>query len=109
MFGGTGSPLQAVIFGDQGEVSPSQVKTPSVVKITMTDSTAIGRRLGARSPRPKRNGIRNRKPMPRTGATRIATVSHSGGMSDRTPKVHRNGQSGRGLAPGTVGSGGPEG
>ncbi len=36
-------------------------------------------------------------------------VSASGGLSDSKANSHRNGHSGRGLAPGSVGSGGPVG
>ena len=39
---------------------PRYVSTPSTVKITMTDSTATGRRLGARSPRLLTNGTSSR-------------------------------------------------
>ena len=36
-------------------------------------------------------------------------VSASAGLSDSRPNSHRNGHSGRGLAPASVGSGGPVG
>ena len=36
-------------------------------------------------------------------------VSAAGGLSDSKANSHRNGHSGRGLAPGSVGSGGPVG
>src|SRR5262249_34054008 len=41
-----------------------------------------------------------------TGNTSMMNVSAAGGLSDRRPKSQRNGHSGRGLAPGMVGSGG---
>src|SRR5947209_3087493 len=106
MFSGTGSPLQAVITGDQGAVAPWYVRTPSTAKVTTTTSTATGRRLGARSPRLDTNGTRNRATIKMAGNTRITNVSAQAGLSDKTPNSHRNGHSGRGLAPPRVGLGG---
>src|SRR5262245_65784650 len=40
------------------------------------------------------------------GNTRMMKVSAAGGLSDKSANSHRNGHSGRGLAPGSVGSGG---
>ena len=44
-----------------------------------------------------------------TGKTRMMNVSRPGGLSDKRPNSHKNGQSGRGLAPASVGSGGSDG
>src|SRR6201995_484488 len=75
----------------------------------MTDSTATGLRLGARSPRLLTNGTANRTTIRITGNTRMMNVSADGGLSDRRAKSHRNGHSGLGVAPGSVGSGAPVG
>src|SRR5262249_25880002 len=107
IFSGTGSPLQAVITGDQGDVAPWYVNTPSTAKVTTTASTATGRRLGARSPRLDTNGTRNRPPIRSRGKTRMRNVSAPAGLSDSSPNNHRKGHSGLGLAPPWVGSGGP--
>src|SRR5438132_11071648 len=109
MSSGTGSPLQAVIAGDHGPVAAWYVRTPSTAKATTTASTATGRRLGARSPRLDTNGTRNNAPIKSTGKTRMMNVSAPAGLSDNRPNSHRNGHSGRGLAPPWVGSGGPVG
>src|SRR5262249_13575712 len=106
---GTGVPLQAVICGDQGEVAPWYVSTPRAVYITITASTATGRRLGARSPRLLSNGTRKKAATGIRGNRRVVKVSASVGLRDSKGTSHRNGQSGRGLAPGSVGSGGPVG
>src|SRR5262249_35000067 len=71
--------------------------------------TATGRRLGAGSPRLLRNGPANSRTIRITGRTRMMKVSDAGGLSDSKPNSHRNGHSGRGLAPASVGSGGPVG
>ena len=95
--------------GDQGADAPSYVRAPSSVYVTTTSSTAIGRRLGARSPRLETNGTRNSAPITSSGKIRMMNVSASGGLSDKRANSHKNGHSGRGLAPLNVGSGGPEG
>ena len=71
----------------------------------MTDSTATGRRLGARSPRLETNGTSSRAPISTTGKTRMMNVSAAGGLSDRSANNHQNGQSGFGFAPSSAGSG----
>src|SRR5207302_4744741 len=109
MSSGTGSPLHAVIAGDQNDVAPWYVSTTKSVRATTTVSTATGRRLGARSPRLLMKGTRNSATIKRTGKTRMINVSAAGGLSDSSANSHRNGHSGRGLAPPTVGSGGPVG
>src|SRR5271170_6778942 len=78
-----------------------------MVPITITANTATGLRLGARSPRLLRNGTRRSATIRRTGNTSMMTVSTVGGLSASRAKIHKNGQSGRGLAPASVGSGGP--
>src|SRR6478752_1015129 len=108
-FSGTGSRLHAVSFGDHGAVVPSYVSAPSVVYATITNSTAAGRRLGARSPRLLTNGTKNNTAIRITGKTSMINVSAPGGLSESNPKSHKNGHSGRGLAPARVGSGGPVG
>src|SRR6476646_10142196 len=75
--------------------------------MTTTARTATGRRLGARSPRLLKNGTKNNTAIKSTGKTRMMKVSISGGLNDNRVKSHRNGHSGRGLAPPSVGSGGP--
>src|SRR5260370_37666074 len=71
----------------------------------MTDNTATGRRLGARSPRLDTNGTSSRAPMSTTGITRMMNVSAPAGLSDRSANNHQNGQSGFGFAPSSAGSG----
>ncbi len=41
-----------------------------------------------------------------TGIVKMMAVSAAGGLSDSKPNIHKNGQSGRGFAPLSVGSGG---
>ena len=41
------------------------------------------------------------------GNKRMMNVSADGGLSESSAKSHKNGHSGRGLAPPSVGSGGP--
>src|SRR5580692_9948686 len=77
--------------------------------MTITESTATGRRLGARSPRLLTKGTRNNATINTTGKTSMTNVSIDGGLSASSANSHRKGHSGRGLAPGSVGSGGPVG
>src|SRR5580700_4129436 len=77
--------------------------------MTSTESTATGRRLGALSPRLLRNGTSNRTTTRMAGNTRMINVTAAGGLSDNRANNHRKGHSGRGLAPDSVGSGGPVG
>src|SRR5262245_48520252 len=74
--------------------------------MTITPSTATGRRLGARSPRLETNGTASNPTTSTIGKTTITNVSSLGGDSDNSPNSHKNGQSGRGFAPLSVGSGG---
>ena len=74
--------------------------------MTITKSTAMGRRVGARSPRLEMKGTANRQMMSTGGRPSMISVSAEGGLSDSKPKSHMKGQSGRGLAPASVGSGG---
>src|SRR5262249_60314039 len=69
-------------------------------------STATGLRLGARSPPFDRNGTLNKATINTAGNTRMINVSAQAGLNDRRPNNHRNGHSGRGLAPPSGGSGG---
>ena len=73
--------------------------------MTITVSTATGRRLGARSPRLLTNGTANSAAMSTSGKIRMMKVSVAGGLSDNSAKSHKNGHSGRGFAPPAVGSG----
>ena len=75
------------------------------MKITTTDKTATGRRLGARSPRFETNGTRNRAPSKSGGNPRMMKVSALGGLRERRANNHQNGQSGFGFAPSKAGSG----
>src|SRR5215475_10972034 len=72
----------------------------------MTNSTAAGRRLGARSPRLLIKGTKNKTPTTITGKTNMMKSSMPGGLSESNPNSHKNGHSGRGFAPASVGSGG---
>ena len=71
----------------------------------MTDSTATGRRLGARSPRLDTKGTSSKAPTSTTGIARMMNVSAPGGLSERRANSHQKGQSGFGLAPSSAGSG----
>ena len=91
--------------GDHGSVAPWYVNTAITVAITMTDNTATGRRLGARSPRLDTNGTSSKAPISTTGKARMMNVSAPGGLSERSANNHQKGQSGFGLAPSSAGSG----
>src|SRR6266849_2944633 len=63
--------------------------------MTITESTATGRRLGARSPRLLTNGTRNRMAMRMTGNTRMTKVSAPAGLRDSRANNHKNGERGK--------------
>src|SRR5271155_676576 len=71
----------------------------------MTDNTATGRRLGARSPRLETKGTRSKATIRTTGKTSMMKVSAPAGLNDRRANNHQNGQSGLGFAPSSAGSG----
>src|SRR5882757_9901729 len=73
--------------------------------ITITDNTATGRRVGARSPRLETNGTSSSAPTSTTGMPRIISVSAPAGLIDRRANNHQKGQSGFGFAPSSAGSG----
>src|ERR1700722_20034401 len=78
--------------------------------MTTTESTAIGRRRGERSPRLDTNGTRSRATIKIAGKIRMMKVSVAGGLRDNRPNSHKKGHSGRGLAPvmlGSTGAAGP--
>ena len=76
---GTGSPLHAFMCGLHG-VNPARwVSVPSVMAISSTVKTAMGRRRQLFSPSPDKNGRRTRPAMATTGPIRSAGVSIDGG------------------------------
>ena len=69
------------------------------VRSRSTASTATGRRLGRARRGWTRSGTSSKATISSTGNTRMMNVSAPGGLSDSRANSHRNGHSGRGLAP----------